>query len=42
MTENGYLLNIRKRDIEVQGKGFRVKYGAEFEVAKEIVYLKKN
>jgi hypothetical protein len=34
-------LNIKKRCIEVYGKSFKIKYGAEFEVAKEIVYLKK-
>lgn len=41
ISENGYLLNIRKRSIIVDGKSFKVKYGEEFEVAKELVFLKK-
>ena len=41
ISENGYLLNIRKRNIVVEGKSFKVKYGEEFEVAKDLVCLKK-
>ena len=41
ISENGYLVNIRKRSIIVDGKSFKVKYGEGFEVAKELVFLKK-
>lgn len=41
VLENGYLINIKKRNIVVDGKSFKVKYGEEFEVAKELVCLKK-
>jgi hypothetical protein len=41
ISENGYLLNIKKKNIHVDGKSFKIKYGEEFEVAKELICLKK-
>jgi hypothetical protein len=41
ISENGYLLNIKKKSIHVDGKSFKIKYGEEFEVAKELICLKK-
>ncbi len=41
ISENGYLLNIKKKSIHVDGKSFKIKYREEFEVAKELICLKK-
>lgn len=30
ITESGFLINVKKKNIEIHGKSFKIKYGAEF------------